>query len=201
MHHHRKNLLKTLPIFLLVLLLFPTSNAQENLPDKIRGYKVHKANVSVKTYDQKPENPENDKNTKEAFVLINEPELSSVGLTGITFKLTAEFETLDQSGKVHFMTFRDFRVNGIAVDIEEYKESFKFKKKKKIELPKPFEIFVSTPQTLFGAVRELGDSKEKWRVTGRVFVFGKFKKAGFKFKRVVPVDIDIEIDNPVLNRN
>lgn len=201
MLHHLKNILKILPAVLLVFLFSTLSNAQENLPDKIRGYKVYKASVSVKTYDQKPENPENDKDTKEAFVLINEPELSSVGLTGIIFNLTAEFETLDQSGKVDFMTFKDFRVNGIAVDIEEYKESFKFKKKKKVELPKPFEIFVSTPQTLFGAVRELGNSKEKWRVTGRVFVFGKFRKAGFKFKRVVPVDIDIEIDNPILKQN
>lgn len=200
MHHHLKSNLKILPTIFLALLFSATSNAQE-LPDKIRDYKVHKANVSVKTHDQKPENPENDKSKKEAFVRIGKPELSSVGLTGITFELNAELETLDQSGKVHFLTFKDFRVNGIAVDIEEYKNSFKFKKKEKINLPEPFEIFVSTPQTLFGAVNELSDSKEKWRVTGRVFVFGKFRKAGFKFKRVIPVDIDIEIDNPVLKLN
>lgn len=197
MHHHRKILLRfSLPI-LLVLLFFTTSNAQD-LPDKIRGYKVQTANISVKTHDQKPDNFENDKNRKEAFVRIGEPKLESVGLTGITFNLTAELESIDQSGTIDFLTFKDFRVNGIAVDIEEYRESFKFKKEEKIQLPKPFEIFVSTPQTLFGAVREIGNSKEKWRVTGRVFVFGKFNKAGFKFKRVVPIDIDIEIDNPTL---
>jgi hypothetical protein len=50
---------------------------------------------------------------------------------------------------------------------------------------------------LRGAVRELKDSKEEWSVTGRVFVFGKFKKFGFNFKRVVPVEINIKIKNPL----
>lgn len=196
-HHRRRELIKTFYGFFLVLLFFSSLNAQD-FPDRIRGYKVQKVKVSVKTHDQKTEDPEKNKDELEAFVKIGEPELESVGLTGVTFELTAELDSIEQSGKVDFLTFRNFRVNGIAVDIDEYKESFKFKKKEPVALPKPFKIFVSTPQTLLGAAKEVWRSQEKWRVTGRVFVFGRFKKSIFKFKRVVPVDIDIEIKNPLL---
>ena len=178
-----------------MLFFFTLSNAQD-FPDKIRGYKVQKAKISVKTQDQKNQNPEDKKDGLEAFVNISEPELINVGLTGITFELTAQLDSIEQSGKVDFLTFKDFRVNGIAVDVEEYKDSFEFEKNEPINLPKPFVIFVSTPQTLLGAAKELRESKKEWRVTGRVFVFGRFKKSIFKFKRVVPVDIDIEIKNP-----
>ena len=41
------------------------------------------------------------------------------------------------------------------------------------------------------------DPKKKWSVTGTVFVFGKFKKYGINFKRVVPIKIDLTIANPL----
>ncbi|MEZ5428697.1 MAG: hypothetical protein R2747_20795 [Pyrinomonadaceae bacterium] len=176
-------------------LCFVTALRAQDLPDKIRGYKVQRAKIAVKTADQRPENPENEAK-EDAFVTIDGPELKSLSLTGLTFELTAELDSVEQSGEVDFLTFHDFRVNGLKVDIEEYGESFKFEKNQTIKLPKPFEIFLSAPQTLLGALGEITDSKEKWRVTGRVFVFGRFKKAGFKFKRVVPVEIDIMIKNP-----
>ena len=47
------------------------------------------------------------------------------------------------------------------------------------------------------ARRELIESKKEWQVTGTVFIFGKFKKFGFGFKRVVPVKINLKIDNPL----
>lgn len=40
-------------------------------------------------------------------------------------------------------------------------------------------------------------AKDEWTVTGRVFVFGRFKKFGFDFKRVVPVEINLKIKNPL----
>lgn len=196
-HHHHKELSKFLCGILFVLFFFTLSNAQD-LPDRIRGYKVQKAKISVKTQDQKKLNPEDKKEGLEAFVKISEPELKNVGLTGITFELTAQLDSIEQSGKVNFLTFKDFHVNGVAVEVDEYKEFFEFEKNKPINLPNPFVIFISTPQTLLGAAKELLESKEKWRVTGRVFVFGRFKKSIFKFKRVVPIDIDIEIKNPLL---
>ena len=181
-----------------VLFLFFVSsfaNAQE-LPDKIRGYKVHKAKISVKTIDQKGAG-RLESSDNEAFVKINEPEVLDVSLTGITFALEAELSTFEQSGTVDFLTFHDFRVNGLKVDVAEYDSSFKFQKNEPIFLPKPVTIFLGTAQALTGVVKEMKESKKEWRVTGRVFVFGKFKKSIFKFKRVVPVEIDILIKNPL----
>ena len=176
----------------LILLLSFLANAQ-NTPDKIRGYKVYDAQISVKTESNKTET----KDKTEAFVKIGEPELIDVSLTGITFELTAEISAVGQSGAVDFLTFHDFRVNNLPVEIEEYKEPFAFKKNQPLRLPKPVKIFLGAAQTLRGAMKELKDAKNEWQVTGRVFVFGKFKKFGFSFKRVVPVEINIKIKNPL----
>ncbi|MCU1287932.1 MAG: hypothetical protein JWN60_161, partial [Acidobacteria bacterium] len=152
--------------FCLFLLLFTVPLSAQDLPDKIRGYKVYQADVSVKTDAVKT----GTKSRSEAFVKVGEPVLAEVSLTGITLELSAEISGLRQNGQVDFLTFHDFRVNGLPVEIEEYKESFAFKKDQTVILPKPARIFLSATQTLRGAVRELKDSKEEWSVTGRVFV-------------------------------
>lgn len=181
-------------IFVCLLILADVSISQE-LPDKIRGYKVHKGDVSVVTGTESEE----DKSLKDLRVEVDfeEPELASVGLFGVTLELDSEVTVFGQSGKVDFISFKDFEVNGIKVDIEEYKESFEFKKGEKHKLQKPIEIFVSTSQTLKGALGEFSESKDEWLVKGRVFVFGKFNKFGFKFKRVIPVDVELMIKNPL----
>jgi len=68
-------------------------------------------------------------------------------------------------------------------------------------LPKPIKIFLNTGQVLRGALSELKQSKEEWTVTGRVFAFGQFKKSFLKFKRVVPIEINLKIKNPLKNCN
>lgn len=170
----------------------------QDLPKEIRGYKVHKAKISVVNQNEKTSVSKSGKNDEsEALVNVSTPELVEVSLTGITLELSAEIEASEQSGKVDFLTFYDFRVNDLAVDVEEYKESFEFKKNQKIALPKPIKIFVGAGQTLRGALAEFNESKTEWTVTGRIFVFGHFKKAGFSFKRVVPVEINLKIENPL----
>ena len=165
----------------------------QDLPDKIRGYKVHNAKISVVTESDKTEG----KSKAEAFVKIGEPELTDISLSGITLELSAEIRSTEQSGKIDFIAFHDFRVDGLAVEIEEYKESFAFKKNQPLILPKPFIIILGASETLRGALKEIKKSRDEWTVTGRVFVFGRFKKFGFSFKRVVPVEINLKIKNPL----
>lgn len=176
-----------------IVLFLTFSVFAQDLPDKIRGYKVFKAAIAVKNSAEK--SVKTDKS--EAFVKIGDPVLADVSLTGITFELFAELESVEQNGTIDFLTFEDFRVNGLAVEVEEYKNSFSFKKNEPLVLPKPARIFLSTPQTLRGAYKEIKDSKKEWLITGRVFVFGKFKKFGFSFKRVIPVEINLKIKNPL----
>lgn len=178
----------------LALLLFAgLLQAQQDLPDEIRGYKVAKADIKIKGANEKRD----EKDKSEAYVKVNDPQLVNTSLSGVTFEIMPELDSLEQSGKVDFLTFQDFKVNGMPVEIKEYTEPFEFKKNDVIKLPKPITVFISSSQTLQGAVGELRNRKEEWDVTGRVFVFGKFKKWGFNFKRVVPVDVNIKIKNPV----
>ncbi len=172
------------------------ANAQEDLPDKIRGYKVKKTDITIGS--KSAENSADEDLGVE--VVFDEPEIASVGLTGITLELGGAMTIFGQSGAVDFITFEDFKVNNIDVDIAEYKESFDFKKGEPFKLKKPVEIFVGTLQALRGASKEYKDSKEKWKVTGRIFVFGRFNKLGFKFKRVIPVEVDMLIENPLESR-
>jgi hypothetical protein len=167
-------------------------NAQD-YPKEIRGYKVHNTKIFVQTKDAKVET----KGDAEAFITLGEPTVGDVSLTGVTMEIPAEMAALEQSGKIDFLTFKDFQVNGLKVDVEEYQESFEFKKSVPTALPKPVKIFVGAKQSLLGALGELRDSKDEWTVTGTVFVFGKFKKFGFSFKRVVPVAVNIKIKNPL----
>lgn len=173
--------------------LFGSVTFSQDYPKEIRGYKVHKAKITVKNENEKTES--NDET--EAFITLGEPRVSSVSLNGVTFEMTAKISAVEQSGKVDFLTFNDFVVNGLNVDIAEYTESFSFEKNQPFELPKPIKIFVGTGQTLMGGLGEVRDSKEEWEVTGTVFVFGKYKKFGFNFKRVIPVPIKVKIKNPI----
>ncbi|HEX8097065.1 MAG TPA: hypothetical protein VF507_03475, partial [Pyrinomonadaceae bacterium] len=66
-----------------------------------------------------------------------------------------------------------------------------------LTLPEPVRVYVSAPRALLGALGEWGASKETWQVTGRAYVFGRYKKFLMKFKRVVPVEIDLQLPNPL----
>jgi len=177
----------------ILLLLFSVFAFSQKLPNKIRGYKVYKTKISVKTDKEKTK----EKNDAEAIIKIGEPELDNISLTGITLEFPASVEGIEQSGTIDFLTFEDFKVNDLDVEIEEYKNSFEIKKNEKIFLPKPVKVFLRTDRALRGALGEMKDSKKMWNVTGRIFVFGKFKKFGMNFKRVVPVEINIKIENPL----
>ena len=172
------------------LFLFAAAFAQD-LPKTIRGYKVHRADVAI----QASPGPESGKSF--AAINVGDPKLTDVSLTGISFEVPAQIIWIPESGRVDFLTFHDFRVNGLSVDVEEYRTPFSFRKNETIELPKPATLFIGSGQVLNAAWKEFSDSNEDWLVTGRVFVFGRFRKFGFEFKRVVPIDVSLTIKNPL----
>ncbi len=101
-----------------VLGLAVTAASQE-LPTEIRGYKVHTPGTSAS----------NDPNAGHgAFVRLDKPAIKLDGLLSVGVEAGGEFTSLEQSGRVEFLSFHDIRVNGIAVEIDEYQHKFKFKK-------------------------------------------------------------------------
>lgn len=190
----RKLFLSILRIFVVITFLACGAFSQ-TLPKQIRGYKVHRANILLKT----SLNVLKDAEGSDTAVRLGYPDLADVGLTGLTFEISAEIDPLEQSGRVDFLLFHDFRINGLDVDIEEYRESFSFRKNQPVALPKPAKVFIGTGSALRAGWKELAEKKDEWTVTGRVFVFGRFRKMGFDFKRVIPVDVNLRIKNPLLH--
>ena len=111
-------------LFLFLILFFCLPALAQELPKEIRGYKVHKTSISVKTSSNKAPA----KSGPEALVKIGDPAVTDLSFTGITFEIPAEITAFDQSGRVDFLTFNDFKVDGLAVDVEEYRSAFSSKK-------------------------------------------------------------------------
>ncbi len=177
----------------LSFLIFTSLTIGQELPSKIRGYKLYDARVTVINANDAV----SQKDSQDATVRILDPAVTGLSLTGAIVEVGAEITALKQSGSVDFMTCRDLRVNGIAIEIEEYAYPFAFKEGEKITLPTPAKISIKIGNLAKAAYKELTAPKKDWAVTGTVFVFGKFKKFGFNFKRVVPVKINLTIKNPL----
>jgi hypothetical protein len=181
-----------LPASFLLLLIGFAALAQD-LPSEIRGYKVYQKKTEITNSSGSFDAAKK----AETFVRIGQPDVVDVSLSGLTIAVTAELNNIDRSGEIDFLTFRDFRVNDMPVEIEDYNVPFKFKKNEKVSLPAPATMLLPTGGVLNAAWNEIRGSKKEWRVTGRVFAFGKFKMFGFSFKRVVPIDVKLTIDNPL----
>lgn len=171
---------------LFVLPWFAFGAYSQDLPDKIRGYKVYRDKVSVTA---------NTANS-DAAVHVGAPELSDISLSGITLEFPAELTSAYQSGKVELITFHNLKVNGINVESEEHSHKFEFKKGERVIIPKSMRLFVPTSGVVKAAWREMTDTRREWTVTGRVFVFGRFRRYGIYHKRVVPIDINLTVRNP-----
>ena len=116
MNFYLKFIKKTFVAAFILSLLFSLPVYSQNYPDKIRGYKVYQTKIIIRTEVGKT----SEKTDSEAIVKIGEPELTDISLTGITLEVSAEIEGIEQNGKIDFVSFKDIKVNGLNVEIEEY---------------------------------------------------------------------------------
>lgn len=187
------------PVCALLMLTIgiPTALPQtRTYPDKIRGYKVERTVVEIK----KPNGQTNGANADadvDSLITLGDPKVARVSPLGITFEVPIVVAAVKQSGHVEFLVFEDMTVNGRSVDIAEYQHEFDLPNKKPATLSSPLSIHIHLPGALLAALGEWTESKETWPVTGRVYVFGKFKKSIFSFKRVVPVELSMTMKNPL----
>lgn len=204
----RSDLPKRLTVWYAIVLLFigmplPASGQSHSYPDNIRGYKVERTVVEVK----KPENKANDgeaavsDSNVDQLITFGQPSIARATPLGITFEVSIVVAPVKQSGKVDFLVFEDMEVNGHSVQIDEYNHSFGLPDKKPLTLHDPLRIHIDLPSAILAALGDWTDSKDTWPVTGRVYVFGKFKKKilgiSTSFKRVVPVELNLTMRNPL----
>ena len=187
-------------------------------PKEIRGYKVERTVVEVKKPEAKSPGSGNDNNRNgtdganqadsgansendvDELIKLGQPQLARVTPLGITFEVPIVVSPVKQSGHVDFLVFEDMVVNGTSVDIDEYHHSFALPNKQALTLREPLRFYIYLPSALLAALGDWSDTKETWPVTGRVYVFGKFKKSLFSFKRVVPVELNLTMRNPLRER-
>jgi hypothetical protein len=176
------------------------SSAQpaRDYPKEIRGYKVELANVEVKqqaakdSADSSPEEASTD-----SLLQLGQPRVKRLTPLGVTLEVPVTVAPVKQGGRVDFLTFEDMVVNGTTVTVSEYNHSFDLPNDHPVTLPEPVTIEISTPRAMLSVLGEWNKPKQFWPVTGRVYVFGHFKKFLFKFKRVVPVELNISFRNPL----
>ncbi|HEV8591302.1 MAG TPA: hypothetical protein VGQ55_04300 [Pyrinomonadaceae bacterium] len=173
------------------LLLSFLSLAAQQLPKEIRGYKVYQPKATQVRAVTNVESRQSDP------VAVRGSKLVSISPAGVTFEAGIAVAPIPHNGKVDFLTFHDFTVNGVHVEIEEYASPFTIRKNEPISLQKPATVFLPTLQIVQAVWKEMRDSRAEWAVSGRVFVFGRFKKFGMEFKRVVPVNVSFTIKNPI----
>jgi hypothetical protein len=169
-------------------------------PTEIHGYKLERANVKIKKPQAShAENQDADAQAADADALIQfgEPRIVSTTPLGITVEVPVTIAAVKQGGHVDFLAFEDMVVNGMPVTIEDYCYSFDLPNKQPANLPEPVHLYVSTASALLGALGQWSQPKDVWPVTGRVYVFGHFKKYLFNFKRVVPVELSLSLPNPL----
>lgn len=168
-----------------------------NYPKEIRGYKVELAEVELKKQGAKGERRAEAEQQQPSLITLGEPKVTSVTPLGIHLEVPVTVAAVKQGGRVDFLTFEEMTVNGTPVTVNEYHHSFELPNDGPLTLPDPVTLHISTPRALFGALGEWSQPKEFWPVTGRVYVFGRFKKFLFKFKRVVPVELSLSFRNPL----
>ena len=195
-------------------------------PKEIRGYKVERAAVELKSNEtKKPSKSDNAANADkdggtssssdssssgqsssaasttgadvDQLITFGSPSIARVTPLGITFNVPVVVAPIKQSGHVDFLLFEEMMVNEHSVEIDEYHRAFDLPTKKPLTLREPLRFFIYTPVAALAAVGEWSNSKETWPVTGRVYVCGKYKKFLFSFKRCVPVELNLTMRNPL----
>ena len=185
-------------------------------PKEIRGYKVERTVVEVRKPETKNSQTgkdqsqgannnsdgqtnaeQNSQSGVDELIQLGKPQLARVTPLGITFEVPIVVSAVKQSGHVDFLVFEDMVVNGTSVDIDEYHHAFDLPNKQPLTLREPLRFYIYLRSALLAALGDWSDTKETWPVTGRVYVFGKFKKSIFSFKRVVPVELNLSMGNPL----
>ena len=137
----------------------------------------------------------------DALIKLGKPQLARITPLGITFEVPIVVAPVKQSGHIDFLLFEDMVVNGTSVEIDEYHRAFDLPNKQPLTLREPLRFYIYLPNAVLAGIDEWTNSKETWPVTGRIYVFGKFKKSilgiSTSFKRCVPVELNVTMRNPL----
>ena len=176
---------------------FAVAAQQPTYPKEIRGYKVELATVEVKKPEKKTKGVTNEAALDPQLIQLGDAQVARVTPLGITLEIPIVVSPVRQKGKVDFMVFEDMHVNETPVEIDEYHRAFELPNNDPLTLPEPLKFYIYLPRAVLVALDDWSDSRKTWLVTGRVYVFGKFKKSILTFKRCIPVELKVALTNPL----
>jgi hypothetical protein len=192
--------IKTTAAAIFVSLVFCCHAAFTQQPayrKEIRGYKVERAVVEIKKPNGTSRNDESSGSGEDTLITFGNPKLASVTPLGISLEVPIVVAPVKQKGHVDFLIFEDMIVNGTSVEIDEYHRAFELPNREALTLREPLRFYIYLPSAVLAALDEWNNSRETWVVTGRVYVFGKFKKSLFSFKRCIPIELRLTMRNPL----
>jgi len=168
-------------------------------PKEIRGYKVERATVELKETKTKKADSRIQKppDSPAPLIQFGSPRVARITPLGINLEIPIVVSPVRQKGRIDFLVFEKMTVNGTSVQIDEYHRAFNLPTDKPLTLTEPLRVYVYLPSAVVATIDELNNSKEEWPVTGTVYVFGRFNKSILRFKRCIPVELNLTITNPV----
>lgn len=180
---------------MLILVAVPSTLSAQSVtyPKEIRGYKVERAAVELRPI----KNGNEQQNAPAQLIQFGSPRVASVTPLGITLEIPVVVSPVKQKGHVDFLVFEKMKVNDTSVEIDEYHRGFDLPNKKPLTLKEPLRFYVYLPNAIMVAIDDLTNTAKEWPITGIVYVFGKFNRSVFRFKRVIPVEINLTTPNPL----
>ncbi len=169
----------------ILLLTFASIIAAQPFPDRIRGYKVHKTPIII------------DGKNKARGITIESLSVVELSFAGASVEADVSLSGIDQSGEIEFITFEKFSLGSLPFEIAEYRTPFRMVKNTRVKLSSPLTASLTTLVAINAFNRERENPAKVLRLTGTAYVFGRFKRFGFSFKRAVPILVDVEIPNPL----
>jgi hypothetical protein len=179
----------------LLLTAIPSTPLAQSVgyPKEIRGYKVERAAVELRETKQKNAQ----QNTTPQLIKFGSPRVAAITPLGITLEIPVVVSPVKQKGHVDFLVFEKMKVNDTSVEIDEYHRAFDLPNKKPLTLKEPLRFYVYLPNAIMVAIDDLTNTAKEWPIVGVVYVFGRFNKSVFRFKRVIPVEINLTTPNPL----
>jgi len=179
----------------LLLTAIPSTPLAQSVgyPKEIRGYKVER--VAVELRETKQKNAQ--QNTTPQLIKFGSPRVAAITPLGITLEIPVVVSPVKQKGHVDFLVFEKMKVNDTSVEIDEYHRAFDLPNKKPLTLKEPLRFYVYLPNAIMVAIDDLTNTAKEWPIVGVVYVFGRFNKSVFRFKRVIPVEINLTTPNPL----
>ncbi|KXK04063.1 MAG: hypothetical protein UZ17_ACD001000977 [Acidobacteria bacterium OLB17] len=157
--------------------------------DRIDGYKVHKRPIVIRSIDR--EESSGDVNFR-----LDGIAFAGVAITAIKFEIRASVSS-KRTATIERVRFEELSANGIPVKAEDLTREFVLPAGELTAIPDPLVCEVSSFGAAKAAWNELTDPKKEWRIKGKAFIFGRFRRFGMTFRRAVPVEIDVLVKNPI----